>query len=128
MRQACPNCGEARIGSFRYCRLCGLDYDAPVLHAAPEKAEDPAGEFSGSTVSHVSSVAPSQPVVPPDEPFVPFDLFPRESPGGDTPGAVDGHVGAAGQFRTAGGVFTGFIVIGGIVAVFLALLVLRPLG
>ena len=25
--RVCPNCGEARIGGFRFCRTCGLDYD-----------------------------------------------------------------------------------------------------
>ena len=23
----CPTCGEVRLGSFRYCRKCGLDYE-----------------------------------------------------------------------------------------------------
>jgi hypothetical protein len=23
----CPNCGTHRIGQFRYCRVCGLDFD-----------------------------------------------------------------------------------------------------
>ena len=30
---SCPNCGTARVGSFRYCRSCGLDYDAEVPKA-----------------------------------------------------------------------------------------------
>lgn len=24
----CPRCGTARAGAFRYCRSCGLDFDA----------------------------------------------------------------------------------------------------
>ena len=27
---SCPVCGTARVGSFRYCRSCGLDYDSGV--------------------------------------------------------------------------------------------------
>ena len=30
----CPNCGTARMGSFRYCRTCGLDYDSPTSSTA----------------------------------------------------------------------------------------------
>jgi hypothetical protein len=25
----CPRCGAQRLGAFRYCRKCGLDFDAP---------------------------------------------------------------------------------------------------
>ena len=28
--EMCPICGAARTGSFRFCRTCGLDFDAPV--------------------------------------------------------------------------------------------------
>jgi hypothetical protein len=28
----CPNCGTHRIGGFRFCRVCGLDFD--VVEAA----------------------------------------------------------------------------------------------
>jgi predicted secreted Zn-dependent protease len=27
--KACPTCGTPRIGSFRFCRSCGLDFDMP---------------------------------------------------------------------------------------------------
>ncbi len=30
----CPNCGTARTGSFRFCRSCGLDFDADTLGAS----------------------------------------------------------------------------------------------
>ena len=29
----CPNCGTARTGSFRFCRSCGLDFDAAAPSA-----------------------------------------------------------------------------------------------
>lgn len=32
----CPTCGTARTGSFRFCRSCGLDFDAPVASAAAQ--------------------------------------------------------------------------------------------
>lgn len=30
----CPTCGTARTGSFRYCRSCGLDFDADTPGAS----------------------------------------------------------------------------------------------
>jgi hypothetical protein len=27
-REACPRCGTLRVGSFRYCRACGMDFEA----------------------------------------------------------------------------------------------------
>jgi predicted RNA-binding Zn-ribbon protein involved in translation (DUF1610 family) len=32
---SCPRCGERRVGNFRYCRKCGLDYDAPAHREDP---------------------------------------------------------------------------------------------
>ena len=26
-REACPNCGTLRVGSFRFCRSCGMDFE-----------------------------------------------------------------------------------------------------
>ena len=55
----CPNCGTARTGSFRFCRSCGLDFDAAapstpgsvpaVLAPAPEVASvgPPAADLDG---------------------------------------------------------------------------------
>jgi hypothetical protein len=41
----CPNCGTARSGSFRFCRSCGLDFDAavapPSAASAPPPPTDP---------------------------------------------------------------------------------------
>jgi len=38
-REVCPQCGNARTGSFRFCRSCGFDYDrAPRVPAAPAAA------------------------------------------------------------------------------------------
>jgi hypothetical protein len=31
----CPNCGEPRVGQFRFCRICGLDYDVAERAALP---------------------------------------------------------------------------------------------
>lgn len=46
----CPNCGEHRVGGFRFCRLCGLDFDlveetsstSPWLLSAAPPAAAPA--------------------------------------------------------------------------------------
>ena len=53
--QMCPKCGAARTGSFRFCRTCGLDFDAPETGTptapggvlAPASAADP-GTSRGS--------------------------------------------------------------------------------
>ena len=31
----CPRCGETRVGAFRFCRKCGLDFDSPEAAAPP---------------------------------------------------------------------------------------------
>ena len=31
--ELCPMCGTRRIGSFRYCRTCRFDFDAPMSQA-----------------------------------------------------------------------------------------------
>ena len=36
-RRSCPSCGASRIGSFRYCKSCGLDFE-PTLHTEPRRA------------------------------------------------------------------------------------------
>jgi hypothetical protein len=28
LKDFCPRCGTPRVGSFRFCRSCGLDFDA----------------------------------------------------------------------------------------------------
>jgi len=48
----CPNCGELRVGMFRYCRKCGLDYDA--IEVPPAQGARP--------------VTPDAPPVTPDAP------------------------------------------------------------
>jgi micrococcal nuclease len=38
---SCPQCGTARLGAFRFCRACGLDFDAlppPLTPSAPATA------------------------------------------------------------------------------------------
>jgi hypothetical protein len=95
-RQPCPRCGESRTGAFRFCRLCGFDYDG----AEPTNVADPAAVDA----------------------FVPFDLFPRQPRGDDANGMPRSDPWAP------GGVLTGVVVVAGILVVFAALLVFRPLG
>jgi hypothetical protein len=44
---ACPSCGRARLGQFRYCLTCGFDYDAgdraPSVAAMPSDIRVDAG-------------------------------------------------------------------------------------
>jgi hypothetical protein len=49
----CPDCGEGRIGVFRFCRGCGFDFDDP-------RSTTDDGARDATTV--------------------PFDLFPRQAP------------------------------------------------
>jgi len=39
----CPRCGTARVGSFRYCRSCGFDFDAEGS-SAPDATAPPTGK------------------------------------------------------------------------------------
>ena len=34
-REACPRCGTLRVGSFRYCRACGMDFE-PTRPTEPD--------------------------------------------------------------------------------------------
>lgn len=43
----CPTCGTPRVGSFRFCRSCGLDFDATV--EATSSQGSPQGDASSST-------------------------------------------------------------------------------
>jgi hypothetical protein len=83
--------------------MCGFDYDQPVSEKAADGVRDAAG----------SSRA--------DDAFVPFDLFP--------PPSTNDEAGSASSVNgSPGGMLTGAMVVAGILAVFVALLVLRPLG
>jgi hypothetical protein len=83
----CPRCGTPRLGAFRFCRQCELDYDAltfsptgqpsppafvsapaaqpplPAILAAPPTQTPPPDPVSASA----SEGAPSEPVPTPDE-------------------------------------------------------------
>lgn len=38
-QEFCPQCGNARIGAFRFCRSCGFDYDSsPPPNSVPRPA------------------------------------------------------------------------------------------
>ncbi|MGH2477317.1 MAG: hypothetical protein ACRDIL_18850 [Candidatus Limnocylindrales bacterium] len=99
--EPCPNCREPRIGAFRYCRLCGFDFDA-------------------------SDPAPTA-VDAPEEPFVPFALFPAQSADDVARGDDAGDDPGRRPWSTVS-FSTGFMVIVGILLVFVALIVVRPLG
>jgi hypothetical protein len=50
-RELCPKCGTPRVGSFRFCRSCGLDFDA---------TDDPTS--ATATVSSSPAEAPLLPI------------------------------------------------------------------
>jgi hypothetical protein len=111
-RQACPNCGEARLGYLRFCLLCGFDYDRPGPDPVTTQADLPESvPQDGAADTPAGGTAAGPP--PADAPFEPFDLFPARTPETDA---------------APGGMLTGVMVVAGIVVVFVALLVLRPLG
>ena len=61
---SCPTCGTARTGSFRYCRSCGFDFDAPASDAPtppPAAASPVADAVLGSPPTAGASDAPPQP-------------------------------------------------------------------
>jgi len=58
--ESCPQCGTARVGAFRFCRGCGLDFDA--LDATAPAA--PADSFASTQVTRVAPVASIAPAAP----------------------------------------------------------------
>jgi hypothetical protein len=60
LNESCPQCGTARVGAFRFCRGCGLDFDA--LDATASAA--PADSLAQTQVTRVAPVAPVVPVAP----------------------------------------------------------------
>jgi hypothetical protein len=52
MAEFCPKCGTPRTGTFRFCRTCGLDFDA--LPAAPTVVpQPPAAPMTGT--AHIAA-------------------------------------------------------------------------
>jgi hypothetical protein len=64
----CPRCGESRLGSFRYCRKCGLDYE---------------------TAAHPGDVAPGPPASQGASARPPAALAEAETPGSAVGGPTD---------------------------------------
>jgi hypothetical protein len=60
LNESCPQCGTARVGAFRFCRGCGLDFDALDATASPA----PADSLASTQVTRVAPVAPIAPVGP----------------------------------------------------------------
>jgi hypothetical protein len=58
LNESCPQCGTARVGAFRFCRGCGLDFDA--LDATSSAV--PADSLSATQVTRIAPVAPVAPV------------------------------------------------------------------
>jgi hypothetical protein len=111
--QACPTCGEARLGYLRFCRLCGFDYDRHETDPIPGQPDVPRPMSEDEPVGTDSTPPTPPPETRRDAVFEPFDLFPDRMVETDA---------------APGGILTGVMVIAGIVVVFVALLVLRPLG
>jgi hypothetical protein len=61
-REACPRCGTLRVGSFRYCRACGMDFEAS-RPSEPEITELLAPRGDGATDVEVA-IGPSSADVP----------------------------------------------------------------
>ena len=100
---ACPDCGEVRVGAFRYCRICGFDYDrTPPADGDATIGRD---ESDANTVTT----------------FVPFEIFPS-SPNDEAPSSA----GDVASFRVQA--LVGAVVLAGILLVFMALVFFRPLG
>jgi hypothetical protein len=61
----CPACGTKRLGAFRFCRTCRLDFDA--LAALAEPVEAPAPPLTPATSGAAWRIATGtdRPVPPP---------------------------------------------------------------
>jgi hypothetical protein len=80
----CPNCATPRTGSFRFCRSCGLDYDAVPMSAsnpAPAvKAPEPdvaAGPDMAEAVADAAPVVEGAEPIPPDRDPIPPEALPE---------------------------------------------------
>jgi hypothetical protein len=102
--QPCPDCGEVRTGAFRFCRICGFDFD----HWTPG-------------ADHDVAIDRDRPGAAPAPAFARIELFPPPTRVDDSSPTARG---ASPRVET----LIGVVVIGGIVAVFLTLALLRPLG
>jgi hypothetical protein len=72
IQKVCPSCGARRIGSFRWCRECGFDFDS-VREAGPAPrppfALTPPGQFTQAP-QVIPAVTPAADAVPPPPPPV----------------------------------------------------------
>ncbi len=64
----CPKCGTPRVAAFRYCRSCGLDYDAidgrGTSQAPPPSIIAPAPVAPSASLPFTPGPAPAAAVAP----------------------------------------------------------------
>ena len=49
--ETCPICGTGRTGSFRFCRSCGLDFDADAPNPEPNEESAPTAILGSEPVT-----------------------------------------------------------------------------
>jgi len=109
----CPNCGTPRVGAFRFCRSCQLDFDA-VTDAAP--AAGPAIAPPASPVAMAAPPFAASAAAPPlSPPSVSETSQGSESATGTTSQASGTSAGRSGIRSLALGV--GILVVFGVLAV-----------
>jgi hypothetical protein len=100
-REACPRCGTLRVGSFRYCRACGMDFE-PARPTEPDLTVSTpapsAGEAADRAWSAVAPATEERPIV--ERPVVERPIL----------GRLPGPVGEATTVRTGVGSTTEYPV------------------
>jgi hypothetical protein len=129
--ETCPICGTGRTGSFRFCRSCGLDFDADVPKAEPNEESAPTAMLgsepvtdtspetaAGSATTATEAPSPTAPEAPsPTAPEAPSPTAPAA-----TPSANDVIVIKKRHLRLGAGV-----VIGGLIGSMIAGALVVPL-
>ena len=118
MTTACPSCGTPRMGSFRFCRSCGFDYEPMASNASPSADPTPAVLTSApETAADVPPISGASFRLPASEAAAPVS---GES-GGPAPSAGDVIAVPVEPLKRAAGA-----IIGGLIGAMLAGAVIVP--
>jgi hypothetical protein len=105
----CPNCGTPRVGAFRFCRSCQLDFDA-LNGTAPAS-----GPPVPPPASPVAEAAPQVATAPPSASSV-IETHPGSEGATGTPSQATGTSAGRSGIRSAG-LGIGILVVFGVLAV-----------
>ena len=109
----CPNCGTPRVGAFRFCRSCQLDFDAPTGSA--RAAGPPVAPPASSAAVAAPPGAPSSTAALPSQPSG-SETYPGSESATGTTSKATGTSAALARVRSAG-LGIGILVAFGVLAV-----------